>query len=167
MTFHFEWHFILSDIPFSMTFHLGDITILSDIPFWVTFHFEWHSILSDIPFWVTCHFEWHSIFSDIPFWVTGWSFNLNCETWGGIGLSISNLCVSQWVSERQAELELLAHLKIYTAWKGCNFWLRQFVTDLTCYIQKNLIFECVLISQYIKNATLQRSLAFQRSVLER
>ena len=110
VTFHLEWHFILSDIPFAVTFHwvtfhFGWHSILSDIPFWVIFHFVWHSIwvafnfewiyiFSDIPFWVTFHFEWHSILSAIPFWVTGWCFNLNDENWVGIGLSISNLCVS-------------------------------------------------------------------------
>ena len=38
MTFHFEWH-----------------SILSEIPYWVTFHFEWHSILSD---WLVSQSQW-------------------------------------------------------------------------------------------------------------
>ena len=93
MTFHFEWHSMLSDIRFLLTFHVEWYSILSDIPFWVTFHLEWYSILSDIPFWVTFHFEWHSI------WVTDWCLNLKDENWGGIRLSISNLRVSESVSE--------------------------------------------------------------------
>ena len=96
MTFHFEWH-----------------SILSEFQFLVTFHFEWHFIFGDIPFWVSFQFEWHSILSDISFWVTGLCLNLNNENWGGIGLSISNLYVSQSFSESQSlELEILAHLKI-------------------------------------------------------
>ena len=69
------------------------------------FQFEWHFKLSDIPIWVTFHFEWHSILSEIPFWVTGWCLNLNDENWGGIGLSISNLCARELVSERSADLK--------------------------------------------------------------
>ena len=131
MTFQFEWHSILSEIPFWVTFNFEGNSILSDISFWVTFHlewhsilidipcwvifyFEWHSILSDMPFWVTFHFKWHFILTDtpfwvtlhlsnIPFWVTGWCLNLNDENWGGIGLSISNLCVSQSAISRSRD----------------------------------------------------------------
>ena len=85
VTIQFEWH-----------------SNLSDNPFWVTLHFEWHSILSDIPFWVTLHFEWHSILSDIQFWVMRSEGSEESE-----GLSISKLRVS----ERPADLEMLAHLK--------------------------------------------------------
>ena len=60
MTFHFEWHSNLSDIPFWLTFHFEWHVILSDIPFLVIFHWRWHSILSDITFLMTIHFEWHS-----------------------------------------------------------------------------------------------------------
>ena len=112
MTLQIEWQFILCDILFWMTLHFEWHSIFSDFPFWVTFHFEWHSIFSDIPFWVTFHFEWYSILSDIPFWVTYWCLNLNDENWGGIGLSTSNLQVSESVSESQSsDLEMLAHLK--------------------------------------------------------
>ena len=39
------------------------------------------------------------------------------ENWGGIGPSISNIRVSESVSEQSAELEMLAHLKI--VWNSC------------------------------------------------
>ena len=109
MIFHFEWHFILSDNIFWLAFYVEWLSFLNNILFWVKFNFEWHSILGDNPYWVPFHFEWHSILidipfewhsvkSDIPFWVIGWCLNLNDENWGGIGLSISIRCVSQWVT---------------------------------------------------------------------
>ena len=115
MTLHFKWHSILSDNLLWVTFYFEWHSLLNNIPFWVTFNFEWHSILSDIPFWVTfCfklhsilvtfHFEWHFILSDISFWVKFHfeCINLNDENWGSTGLSISNLYVSQSVSQSRS-----------------------------------------------------------------
>ena len=70
VTFIFEWHSYLSDIPICMTFQFEWHSNLSEISFWGTFNFKWHFILSDIPFWIAFHFKWHSISSDTLFWVT-------------------------------------------------------------------------------------------------
>ena len=82
-----------------VSFHLDWHSILSDIPFWVTFHIKWHSILSDIQFWVTFHFERHFNLSDEIWGIWG--------IWG----TVQSVCqwVSQC---RSSELETLAHLQI-------------------------------------------------------
>ena len=94
----------MDDIPFLVTFHFKWHSILSEITFWVTFHFESYSILSDIPFWVIFHFKWKSIWSDCLVSQSQW---LELRWYRSV--NFQSVCL--WVSERSADLEMLAHLK--------------------------------------------------------
>ena len=123
----------LTLIPFEVTFHSEWHPILSEILFWVIFHFDWHSIFSDITFGVIFHFERQSILSDNPFWVTvhfEWWDLRDLMIWGSVNFQSASETVSEWVSEsRSSELEMLAHLKMWQAttdiWKWqvtCDTW---------------------------------------------